>query len=77
MKILPRLDLRFKKRFSNQGLSNTPRIKKAKGLHSRLKRGRVVVPILRSLFMLNMVENMKAGVHLARVIAIVMVRVAT
>ena len=53
---------RFKNRFPNQSRSTTPRVNKVEGLRPSLKREKLVVPMLRSLLVLNVAENMKESV---------------
>ena len=69
MEILPRLDLRYKiskgsrRGFITKALLTLQGSTKVKGIHPRLKKGKVVIPMLRSLFFLSVEEkNIKANV---------------
>ena len=70
MEILPRLDLRCKiSQGSRRGspfkdLLTPKESKKVKGINPSLKRGKVVVPMLRSLFILSVVEKMRKTLKL-------------
>ena len=68
---------RFKKRLPNQRPSTTLRIIKVQGLHQSLKRSNIVVLMLRSLLVLNVVENIKASVYSVWEISMVVEKAVT
>ena len=81
MEILLRLDLRCKisqgsrKGSPSRVLTPFQVLTKVKGLHPSLRRRKVVFLMMRSILVLNVVENMKASVLLVREISTDVARV--